>query len=83
MTGYEKRPTQEQRILDFLRERGKAGTYVYEFMTPRPQGLGVAQYNARIFGLRKKGYVIENKTPGHFVLTEDIEFDENGQRKLI
>jgi len=83
MTGYEKRPTQEQRILDLLRDQGKAGAYVYEFMTPRPNGLGIAQYNARIFGLRKKGYVIENKTPGHFVLTEDIEFDENGQRKLV
>jgi len=83
MTGYEERPTQEQRILDLLRERGKAGAYVYKFMTPRPQGLGIAQYNTRIWELRQKGFVIENKTPGLFLLTNDIEFDQNGQRKII
>lgn len=83
MSDYQERPTQENRILALLRERGSAGAYVYEFMTPRPQGLGIAQYNARVYGLRQKGYVIENKTPGHFILTEDIEFDNSGQRKLI
>ena len=82
-TNYQERPTQEQRILNLLRQKGKDGAYVYEFMTPRPNGLGIAQYNARIFGLRKKGYVIENKKPGHFVLIEDINFDENGQGKII
>jgi len=79
---YHKKLTQEQRILNLLRERGSRGAYVYEFMTPRPNGLGIAQYNARIYGLREKGYVIENKKPGHFVLVKDIEFDENGQGRL-
>jgi len=60
---YHKKLTQEQRILNLLRERGSRGAYVYEFMTPRPNGLGIAQYNARIYGLREKGYVIENKKP--------------------
>lgn len=83
MTNYQKRPTQEQRILDLSRDQGKAGAYVYEFMTPRPNGLGIAQYNARIWGLRKKGYIIENKTPGHFVLIEDINFEEGGQGKIV
>jgi len=57
MTGYEERPTQEQRILDL--------------------------YNTRIWELRQKGFVIENKIPSHFLLTNDIEFDQNGQRKII
>ena len=40
-------------------------------MLPRNQGgLGIAQYNARIYGLREKGYNIINKKPGHFVLEE-------------
>lgn len=80
---YREKPTQEQRILDLLRKRGEKGAFVYEFMMPRPNGLGIAQYNARIWGLRKKGYVIDNKTPGHFVLTYDIQFDENGQGKIL
>lgn len=80
---YKENPTQEEKILSLLRQRGKNGAFVYEFMTPRPQGLGVAQYNARIYGLRKRGYVIENEEPGHFVLTKDIEFDENGQGKIL
>lgn len=84
MNTYIKRPTQEQRILELLRERGAKGVMVWEFMIPRPQGgLGIAQYNARIWGLRRKGYVIENKKPGHFILTDDIEYEENGQRKII
>ncbi len=80
---YKENLTQEQRILNLLRDRGKAGVYVYEFMTPRPQGLGIAQYNARLFGLRKKGYIIENVVPGHFILTKDIQFEENGQGKIL
>jgi hypothetical protein len=69
LQGYQKKPTQEQRILKLLRDRGKSGAYVWEFMMPSNQGgLGIAQYNARIYGLRKKGFKIENKTPGHFVL---------------
>lgn len=74
MTNYRKRPTQEQRILELLRKRGSAGAFVYEFMTPVNQGgLGIAQYNARIWGLRQKGYVIKNKKLGHFVLVEDVD----------
>ena len=68
---YIKKPTQEMRILKLLRERGEQGAYVYEFMMPRPQGLGIAQYNARIYGLREKGYNIVNTKPGHFVLREE------------
>ena len=71
--GYVKNPTQEQRILELLRERKSEGAYVYEFMTPRPNGLGIAQYNARVYGLRKKGFIIDNPQPGHFVLTYDID----------
>jgi hypothetical protein len=70
---YEERPTQENRILDLLKERGGQGAFVYEFMMPRPAGLGIAQYNARIWALRKKGYNIVNKTPGHFVLIQNIK----------
>ena len=70
-TLYQKRPTQENRILQLLREKGTQGVYVYELVTPRPHGLGIAQYNARIYGLRKKGFNIVNKTPGHFVLIEE------------
>jgi len=67
---YIEKPTQEKRILDLLREKGSEGVYVYELMTPRPEGCGIAQYGARIWLLRKKGYSIENKEPGHFVLYE-------------
>ena len=83
-TTYINNPTQEDRILNLLRERGARGAYVYEFMMPRPQGLGIAQYNARVFGLRRKGYLIENTTPGHFVLIEapKVVFEDNGQGKL-
>ena len=72
MKGYKEDKTQEKRILDLLKERGASGAFVYEFMIPRNQGgLGIAQYNARIWGLRQKGYVIKNKKPGHFVLIEN------------
>jgi len=62
--------SQEGRILALLRERGEQGVKVYELIAPKPEGLGIAQYNARIFGLRHKGYNITNKEPGHFVLNE-------------
>lgn len=72
MSKYKEKKTQEQRILDLLKERGKRGAFVWEFMLPRNRGgLGIAQYNARIYGLRKKGYEIKNEKPGHFVLFED------------
>ena len=70
--------TQEQRILSLLKERGNVGAFVYEFIAPRPQGLGIAQYNARIFSLRKKGYDIRNESPGHFVLHEKIVQEDFG-----
>ena len=70
--------TQEDKILNLLRERGKEGAYVWDFMMPSNRGgLGIAQYNARIWGLRKKGYIIENVKPGHFVLEEDNEKPDN------
>lgn len=77
MTTYIKNDSQEGRILDLLKQRGNQGAYVYEFMMPRPQGLGIAQYNARVYELRKKGYEIINKEPGHFVLIEP------GQQPLL
>jgi hypothetical protein len=70
MTTYIKDTTQEGRILKLLRDRGNMGAKAYEFASPRPLGLGVMQYNARIYGLRHKGYQIINKEPGHFVLIE-------------
>lgn len=71
MTTYKEDLTQEQRILGLLRERGSEGVEIWEFMMPRNRGgLGIAQYNARIWGLRRKGYNIKNKKPGHFVLIE-------------
>lgn len=73
MIGYVKNNSQEGRILKLLRERGEAGAMVYELVGPKPDGLGISQYNARIYGLRKKGYVITNVTPGHFILVETEE----------
>lgn len=70
-TLYTKRPTQEQRILKLLQERGSQGVYAYELTNTdfmKDRGGAVMQYNARIYGLRKKGHDIENTTPGHFVL---------------
>lgn len=75
--------TQEERILKLLQERGSLGAYVYEFQTPRPQGLGVAQYNARIKGLRKKGHNIKNVVPGHFVLISEGESYRPSQSKPL
>ena len=68
-TGHEYKPTQEQRIYLLLKQRGEQGAYIWEFMTPRNKGgLGIAQYNARIWGLKKKGHNIINVAKGHFVL---------------
>ena len=82
MKCYIKNWSQEGRILKLLRERGDKGVFVYEIIAPRPEGLGVAQYNARILGLRNNPihhFDIENVKPGHFVLHEakritDYEF---------
>jgi len=62
-----KKPTQESRILTFLRDRGDSGVYAWEITG----NLHILQYNARIFGLREKGYTIINTTPGHFILREE------------
>lgn len=71
MTEHKPNPTQQERILNLLREKGNQGVYVYEFMAPRPMGLGVAQYGARLLELRRKGYEIINTQPGHFILREE------------
>lgn len=68
---YKENLTQEENILELLKQRGSKGVYVYELMTPKPHGLGIAQYNARILGLREKGYNIKNVEEGHFVLLEE------------
>jgi hypothetical protein len=67
-----KNDTQQKRLLSLLQERGDRGVYVYEIQTPRPQGLGIAQYNTRISELREKGHDIVNVVPGHFVLGETV-----------
>lgn len=56
--------TQQQRLLDAFQE--KQDLMVYEIMAPRPHGLGIAQYNARIKELREQGHTIRNIEPGHF-----------------
>jgi len=72
MSDYIENPTQEERIIALLRERGSEGAFVWDFTMPRNKGgLGCMQYNARVWGLRQKGYVIENVKPGHFVLKEE------------
>lgn len=76
-----KKPTQQQRILNLLKERGPAGVLVYELMTPQGMGgLGVSQYGARIMELRRKGYKIINKKPGHFVLDPDYSDVDPSER---
>lgn len=62
---------QKKRLLELLRSRGKAGVFVYEIVAPRPNGLGISQYNARILELRELGYDIKNVKPGHFVLVSE------------
>ena len=64
------RKSQKERLLQFLKNRGQNGVKVYEIIAPRPDGLGISQYNARILELRREGYRIINKKPGHFVLEE-------------
>lgn len=80
--GYKENLTQEERILKLLEERGSEGAYVYEFMTPRNRGgLGIAQYSARIWGLRQKGHNIVNKKKGFFVLTKpENEISNEGRQ---
>jgi hypothetical protein len=69
---YIAKPTQEQQILTLLEERGKEGVMAWEI----PANLHILQYNARVFGLRKKGYLIIN-TGGKFTLVKP------GQQELL
>ena len=52
--------TQKQRILKAFRVHTRLPVYL--LIAPQPEGLGIAQYNARIFELRAEGYDIVNKT---------------------
>lgn len=55
MDGYKEKPTQEQRVLKALVDaQGKwvSGRFFLQDML-------LSQYHARIFGLQKKGYVVE------------------------
>jgi hypothetical protein len=52
--------SQHDRLLEVLKRRGSAGVTVREMQAPRPEGLGLAQYNARINELRGEGHDIEN-----------------------
>jgi len=75
-----KKPTQEERLLNLLRSRGGAGVRVFEMTMPRNMGgLGISQYNSRIWGLRQKGHNIKCVKPGLFVLeeNEDVGVVEN------
>lgn len=76
MTNYEPRTTQEQEILDLLIARKGAGVYSYELAQPHPEGLGCLQYNARLYGLRKKGHKIISDRKGHYVLETRPTMDE-------
>ena len=67
------RNSQKSRLFDLLLERGGRGVYVYEIMAPTPQGLGIAQYGARILELREEGWNIKNDHPGHFILIHEPE----------
>lgn len=65
---YEDRTTQESQILNLLIESKGAGVYSYQLAAPVPRGLGILQYNARIYGLRHKGHKIVSDRKGHYVL---------------
>jgi hypothetical protein len=69
------RLTQRQRLLTAFQERGEL--YVYEIMAPRPAGLGISQYGARILELRHEGHQIINKEPGHFIYKTDTAERKN------
>ena len=73
MTNYEPRTTQENQILDLLIGSRGTGVYSYQLAQPKPIGLGILQYNARIFGLRKKGHRIISDFRGHYIIKEERE----------
>jgi hypothetical protein len=57
------------RILELLKERGSAGVWAWEI----PNNLRILQYNARVFGLRKKGYDIRNINGKFYLHTEPYQ----------
>lgn len=61
--------TQRLRVLQRLLNQDCV--MVYELMTPRPNGEGIAQYGTRLKELRETGYQIENVEKGKFVLHKD------------
>lgn len=67
--------TQKQRLLEAF--RSNKDLMVYQIMAPRPQGLGIAQYNARIKELREDGYEIKNIEPGRFRMIDAPNKYEN------
>jgi hypothetical protein len=67
--------TQRQRLLQAFQERGEL--YVYEIMAPRPNGLGISQYGARVLELRREGHTIINKEPGHFIYYKQDTAERN------
>jgi hypothetical protein len=79
---YESRTTQESQILDLLTERKGSGVFAFELAEPKPRGCGILQYNARIYGLRKKGHNIVSDTKGHFILQERQEEQSEVNEKL-
>lgn len=67
--------TQKQRLLEAFREN--KDLMVYQIMAPRPQGLGISQYGARILELRREGYEIKNIEPGRFRMVDTANKYEN------
>lgn len=70
-TTYQPRKTQEQKILDLLRERAGAGVKAWEI----PTNLHILQYNSRVWGLRRKGFNIINKDNTFYLIEgEPLQF---------
>ena len=76
---YVSNKTQEGRILNLLRQRGSRGVYAWEII----KDLYILQYNARIWGLKRKGFIIDNEKPGYFVLKEDQEAERIEKEKKM
>lgn len=55
--GYKERPSQENQILEHLTDNANNWIPAINFMN-----MGIMQYNARIWWLRKKWFKIINKT---------------------
>jgi hypothetical protein len=79
---YENRTTQESQILDLLISSKGAGVYSYQLAAPVPRGLGILQYNARIYGLRHKGYKIVSDRKGHYVLEANTVTEKTNESKM-